>query len=94
MSNMDHQSLHQKVHQKISVMKTNSGVLVVFKAKRELKCQNELETKCLFSLLRFSDKFSDIIIDDLYLTLQKDSAIVFTKTQTNLQLNLAELTGE
>ena len=38
-SNMDHQLLSQKVRQKISVMKTNTGV---FKTKRELKCQNEL----------------------------------------------------
>ena len=43
MSNMDCQLLRQKVHQKISVMKTNSGVFVVFKTKRELKCHNELK---------------------------------------------------
>ena len=32
--------LRQKVHQRISVMKTNTGVFVVFKTKRELKCKN------------------------------------------------------
>ena len=45
MSNMDRQLLHLKVHQEISVMTTNTVVLVVFKTKRELKCQNELETQ-------------------------------------------------
>ena len=39
---MDRQLLCQKVHQIISVMKTNTGVFVVFKTKRELKYQNEL----------------------------------------------------
>ena len=39
---MDRQLLRQKVRQKISVMKTNTGVFVVFKTKCELKCQNEL----------------------------------------------------
>ena len=42
---MNRQLLRQKVHQIISVMKTNTGVFVVFKTKRELKCQNELETQ-------------------------------------------------
>ena len=42
---MDRQLLRQKVGQKISVMKTNTGVFVVFKTKRELKNQNELETQ-------------------------------------------------
>ena len=41
----DRQLLRQKIHQRISVMKTNIGVFVVFKTKRELKCQNELETQ-------------------------------------------------
>ena len=31
--------LRQKICQRISVMKTNNGVFVVFKTKRELKCQ-------------------------------------------------------
>ena len=35
----DRHLLRQKVHQKISVMKTNIGVFVVFKTKRELRCQ-------------------------------------------------------
>jgi hypothetical protein len=39
MSKMDHQLLHQKVRQRISVMKINTGVFVVFKTKRESKCQ-------------------------------------------------------
>ena len=38
-SKMDRHLLHQKVCQRISVMKTNTGVFVVFKTKRELKCQ-------------------------------------------------------
>ena len=39
---MDCQLLRQKVCQKISVIKTNIFVFVVFKKKRELKCKNEL----------------------------------------------------
>ena len=38
-SKTDRHLLRQKVRQRISVMKTNTGVFVVFKAKRELKCQ-------------------------------------------------------
>ena len=41
-SKNDRHLLSQKVHQKISVIITNTCVLVVFKTKRELKCQNEL----------------------------------------------------
>ena len=36
---MDRHLLHQKVSQRISVMKKNAGVFAVFKTKRELKCQ-------------------------------------------------------
>ena len=54
-SKTDRQLLRQKVHQRISVMKTNTGVFVVFKAKRELKCQFSGNIVCLFSLLRFFD---------------------------------------
>ena len=39
MSKMDRHLLRQKARQRISVMKTNTGVFVVFKTKRELKCQ-------------------------------------------------------
>ena len=39
---MDRQLLRQKVRQIISVIKTKTRVFVVFKAKRELKCQNKL----------------------------------------------------
>ena len=42
MSITDRHLLGQKVHQRISVMKINTGVSVVFKTKRELKCQNKL----------------------------------------------------
>ena len=42
MSKTDRQLLRQKVCQIISVMITNTGEFVVFKTKRELKCQNEL----------------------------------------------------
>ena len=34
----DRHLLRQKVRERISVMKTNTGVFVVFKTKRELKC--------------------------------------------------------
>ena len=39
MSKTDPHFLRQKVCQRISVMKTNTGGFVVFKTKRELKCQ-------------------------------------------------------
>ena len=42
MSKMDRHLLRQKVRQRISVMKTNIGVFVVFMTKHELECQNEL----------------------------------------------------
>ena len=56
---MDRQLLRQKVCQIISEMKTDPCVLVVFKTKRELKCQNELFLKVLlcFLLLRLFDEF-------------------------------------
>ena len=41
-SKTDRHLLRQKVCQKISVIITNTCVFVVFKTKRELKCQNEL----------------------------------------------------
>ena len=44
---MDRQLLRQKVCQGISVMKTNTGVFVVFKTKRELKCQFSGNKECL-----------------------------------------------
>ena len=62
---MDHQLLHQKLV-KISQYyeNINAGVSVVFKTKRELKCQNDLflkyhfsgNTSSMFSLLRFFDE--------------------------------------
>ena len=66
---MDRQTLRQKVRQIISVMKTNTGVFVVFTTKRELKCQFSENIVCLFSLLRFFDELFDVIIDDPFLTL-------------------------
>ena len=64
MSNMDRQLLRQKVCQKFSVMKTNTGVFVVFKTKCELKCQNYLKAQSFcFYLLIFFYEFSDVIID-------------------------------
>ena len=69
MSKMDRQLLHQKVRQRISVMKTNTGVFAVFKTKRELKCQFSENIVCLFSLLRFFDERFDAIIDDPFLML-------------------------
>ena len=41
MSKTDRHLLRQKVRQRISVMKTNTGVFVVFKTKHEVKCQND-----------------------------------------------------
>ena len=41
-SNMDRQLFNQKIRQKISVIKINTCVFVVFKTKRELKCQDKL----------------------------------------------------
>ena len=35
----NHHLLRQKVHQRISVMKTNTGVFLVFRTKHEIKCQ-------------------------------------------------------
>ena len=59
-SKTDRQLLCQKVRQRISVMKTNAGVFVVFKTKHELKCQFSGNTS---PLLRFFDIFSDVIFD-------------------------------
>ena len=60
MSKMDRQLLCQKVRQRISVMKTNDGVFIVFKTKNELKCQfsgNITEIFCeLFDII-FDDPF-------------------------------------
>ena len=56
----------QKVGQRISVMKTNTGIFVVFTTKRELKCQLSGRNRvCLFSLLQFFE----VINDDLLLKL-------------------------
>ena len=41
-SNSDRQKVRQKIGQKFSVITTNTCVFTVFKAKSELKCQNEL----------------------------------------------------
>ena len=42
------QLLRQKVHQRISVMKTNTGVFVVFKTKHDLKCQFTGNRECVY----------------------------------------------
>ena len=39
-SKTDCHLLRQKVRQRISVKKTNTGIFVVFKTKRESKCQD------------------------------------------------------
>ena len=46
-SKMDRHVLRKKVRQRISVMKTNTGVCVVFKTKRELKCQFSGNIECV-----------------------------------------------
>ena len=69
MSKTDRHLSRQKVSQRISVMKPNTGVFVVFKAKCELKCQFSGNIVCLFSLLRFFDELFDIINDDPFSTL-------------------------
>jgi len=65
MSRRDHQIFHKKVSQRISVMKTTKGVLVVFKTKHELKCQFSGNTSLL---RRFFDILFDEILDDPFLT--------------------------
>jgi hypothetical protein len=65
-SKTDRQLLHQKVRQRISVIKTNNGVFVVFKTKYELKCQFSGNTS---PLLRFFDELIGVRFDDLFLTL-------------------------
>ena len=62
---MDHQLLHQKVHQKISVVKTNPCDDVSKKVRfgtliHILSCVTSL---CFDYLLRFFDEFFDVIID-------------------------------
>ena len=42
MSNMDRQLSRQKLVKNLSNENINTGVSVVFKKKRELKCQNKL----------------------------------------------------
>ena len=37
----------KKVHQRISVLKTDTGVFVVFKTKHELKCQFSGNIECV-----------------------------------------------
>jgi hypothetical protein len=57
---MDPQLLHQKVRQ----MKTNTGVFVVFKTKRELKCQFSGNIVCLLSLIfdvTIDNPFFDVV---------------------------------
>ena len=67
-SNTGRQKVRKKMRQKFSVIITNSCGFLVFKTKRELKCQNEpffwYHQKCLFWLLRISDNFFDTLIDD------------------------------
>ena len=46
-SKTDRHLLRQKVRQRISVMKTNTGVFVVFKTKRELKRQFSENIGCV-----------------------------------------------
>ena len=65
-SNRDSQLLHQKVPQRISVMKANNGVFVVFKTKHELKCRFSGNNS---PILRFFDKLFDVIFNDPFLTL-------------------------
>ena len=67
---MDRQLLRQKVRQRISVMKSNNGVFVVFKTKRESKCQfsGNIECVCIPLLIVFDELF-DVVIDGPFLTL-------------------------
>ena len=46
-SKTDRHLLRKKVRQRISAMKTNTGVFVVFKTKRELKCQFSGNIECV-----------------------------------------------
>ena len=69
---MDRQLLRQKLVKHLGNENINTGVSVVFKTKRELKCQKKtifLEAPgFMFSLLRIFDGTLDVIIDDPYLT--------------------------
>ena len=65
-SKTDRQLLRQKVRHRISVMKTNKDVFVVFKTKHELKCQFSGNTS---SLLIFFDELFNVIFDDPFLML-------------------------
>ena len=47
MSKRDHHLLRKKVCQRISVMKINTGVFVVFKTEHELKCQFSGNIECI-----------------------------------------------
>ena len=56
----DRQISRQKTCQKLSVMKANNSVFVVFQTKHDLKCQFSGNTS---PLLRFFDVVSDVIFD-------------------------------
>ena len=68
MSNMDRHLFRQRLVKKFSMENINTGVYVVVKTKRDLKCQKQtifLETPVfLFLLLRVLD----VIVDNPYLT--------------------------
>ena len=46
-SKTDHHLLRQKIPQRISVMKTSTGVFVVFETKRKLECQFSGKIQCV-----------------------------------------------
>ena len=69
MSKKDRQLLHQKVRQRISVMKTNTLYLCFQRIGILIHVLSLFKHHCLFSLLRFFDELFDVIIDDPFLTL-------------------------
>ena len=67
-SKTDRHLLCQKVRQRISVMKTNTAVFVVFKTKRELKCQFSGITEILWRTFWRNKWWSvfDVVKDSSY----------------------------
>ena len=68
---MDCQLFCQKLVRNLSSENINTGVFVVLKTKRELKCQNKQffwKHKFFVFILRIFDGIFDGIIDDPYLT--------------------------
>ena len=90
MSNMVRQLLHYKFCQIIPVCNKNKHWFLLSSRQNVNKNAKMKWKQWLFQLLRFSDNLSDVIIDNPYLTLQKDSANVLKlKTQMSCSPDVA-----